>query len=76
MTDANTFNCTSSPKFYSTLSIGLPTRDAKVALGKLSPAKPIFIYPVPGSHMIESLFIYCFCVKNIKIYFYKIKTII
>ncbi len=38
-----TLSWMSSPKFYSTLSMGLPTREAKVALGKLSPAKPIFM---------------------------------
>lgn len=38
--------------------MGLPTREANVAFGKLSPAKPIFIYPVPGSHMIAYLCIF------------------
>lgn len=36
--------------------MGLPTREANVALGKLSPEKPIFMYPVPGSHIIDGLF--------------------
>lgn len=48
------FSWTSSPKLSSDLNIGLPTSDAKDALGKLSPAKPIFMYPVPGSHIIVS----------------------
>ena len=43
----------SSPKLYYTRNMGRPTREAKVDFGKLSPAKPIFIYPVPGSHMID-----------------------
>jgi hypothetical protein len=38
-----TLSWMSSPKFYSTLSMGLPTSDANVAFGKLSPAKPIFM---------------------------------
>lgn len=42
----------------STLSMGLPTKLAKDALGKLSPAKPIFMYPVPGSQIIGLLSIY------------------
>jgi hypothetical protein len=32
--------------------MGLPISDANVALGKLSPANPTFIYPVPGSQII------------------------
>lgn len=42
--------------------MGRPTREANDALGKLSPANPIFIYPVPGSHIIayDFIFIYAF----------------
>jgi len=47
--------------------MGRPTSEAKVAFGKLSPEKPIFIYPVPGSHMIEGLF---FISRFLFIYFW------
>lgn len=38
--------------------MGLPTSEAKVALGKLSPANPIFMYPVPGSQIMAGFCIW------------------
>lgn len=59
------FNRASPPRFYSALSMGRPTREANEALGKLSPAKPIFMYPVPGSHITV-----CDCIWVIFVDFY------
>ena len=38
--------------------MGRPTSEAKVALGKLSPANPIFMYPVPGSQIMAGFCIW------------------